>query len=702
MKISTLTGLGLFLAAAAVPASASATPFEVDGFFYEITGTNTVKVMPNHKDNPNTNGYKGDLVVPASITYNGKEYKVTAIGKEAFRNCYNVTTITLPKTIERIDSFGMSNCCSMKNFVLPGNVKVLETGALQSNRFVTFEAENGLDSIGTEAISHLGNLTSMKLPASVKSIAPGSLHYSHKLEAITIDENNPYWKSVDGVVFSKDGKILLDFPCYKDGGEQYSLPSGTKEIAPHAMSYLDRVTSIKFPYSLEKAGERAFYSCAKLVTLSGETCFKEMDKQAFSSCTKLEKFEVGYNITMLDSAVFQGSYIPQVKLSSARALKTIGKDAFNHCGLQTIDIPTAVTDIASSAFLYCTSLKSINMIGGSKRYATIDGVLYSADLDTIKFMPPGYPAEKFEMLKETRHIGEFAFYGAPVRYLTGADNVESIGRRAFYASHLTRFELPAKIDSLPYECFANTWLTSVVVPDNVKAMDGGVFSTCKYLVSAKLPDGLEEVAPGTFWACNALENVNVPASAKKIGYNSYAQCYGMKSIVIPDATEEIEYNAFNAPFNPYNSSKLESIELGKNLKVIGKLGFGGHMAVKTIKSHNPVPPTATDDVFANQIYSKSVLSVPEEALSAYKAAVCWKKFTNTDTFAGISDINADAAEGEVMVNGNAISANCEGNMAVYTISGVCIYNGIVTEVEVAQPGIYVVILNGKAVKVAVK
>lgn len=56
------------------------------------------------------NDYTGNVTVPATVTYNSKTYKVTAVGSHAFTECYNLTSVSLPNTITSIGGYAFGDC----------------------------------------------------------------------------------------------------------------------------------------------------------------------------------------------------------------------------------------------------------------------------------------------------------------------------------------------------------------------------------------------------------------------------------------------------------------------------------------------------------------------------------------------------------------------------------------------------------------
>jgi len=122
---------------------ANAYDFEVDGIYYKITSADQ-KTVEVAKDG----SYSGDVVLPASVTYNEETYSVTGIGSRTFYNCTEVTSVSVPKGVTYIGEYAFSNCPLLSSITLP----------------------EGVTSIGYEGFSSCTDLTSITIPASVAEI----------------------------------------------------------------------------------------------------------------------------------------------------------------------------------------------------------------------------------------------------------------------------------------------------------------------------------------------------------------------------------------------------------------------------------------------------------------------------------------------------------------------------------------------------
>jgi hypothetical protein len=72
--------------------------------------------------------YRGDIVIPESVTYGGKNYIVTSVGLSAFKFCADLTSITIPNSVTSIGDYAFYNCDGLKDvYCYP--TEVPETGS---------------------------------------------------------------------------------------------------------------------------------------------------------------------------------------------------------------------------------------------------------------------------------------------------------------------------------------------------------------------------------------------------------------------------------------------------------------------------------------------------------------------------------------------------------------------------------------------
>ena len=94
--------------------SASADVVEVDGIYYDISGTTATVTSGDY-------GYSGDIVIPESITYENSKYGVTSIGKWAFIYCYGLTSVTIPNSVTSIGEAAFEGCSILTSVTIPNS-----------------------------------------------------------------------------------------------------------------------------------------------------------------------------------------------------------------------------------------------------------------------------------------------------------------------------------------------------------------------------------------------------------------------------------------------------------------------------------------------------------------------------------------------------------------------------------------------------
>lgn len=138
---------------------------DVDGVLYDITSENTVNVGDNsaYKGNP-------DLVIPAKVTYGGKEYSVTGFcSRGSFFGNKKLTSVTIPNTITVIKDNTFTGCDNLKSVKLP----------------------NTITHIGNSAFSGCTSLTSFTIPASVTEITMSAFNKCTSMEYVIFEGETP-------------------------------------------------------------------------------------------------------------------------------------------------------------------------------------------------------------------------------------------------------------------------------------------------------------------------------------------------------------------------------------------------------------------------------------------------------------------------------------------------------------------------------
>lgn len=116
MKLMTLLVVALLLpttAFALPPYSYDNYDFTVDGIYYKIVDNEAYVTYQSYSSGMHLSDYHGDVVIPASVTYQGTTYPVTAIDYYAFNYCQGLTSITIPESITTIKDCAFYLCTSL-------------------------------------------------------------------------------------------------------------------------------------------------------------------------------------------------------------------------------------------------------------------------------------------------------------------------------------------------------------------------------------------------------------------------------------------------------------------------------------------------------------------------------------------------------------------------------------------------------------
>lgn len=325
-------------------------------------------------------GPGGSVTIPS--TSDG--LPVAKIGNGAFWQCFTLIDVTIPDTVTNIGSLAFDHCIAMTNVTLPQGLR-----AIPGNAFSYCGALRGIsipDSvtyIGSSAFDSCENLTSVTISSHVTNILQGAFVGCRKLTAITVDALNPYYTSVDGVLFDKGVTTLIQCPGGKTGS--YSILPSVRRILRSAFWSCSGLTSLTIPGSVTNIAEQAFVGCSRVPTITIPSSVTGIGHDAFGNCDVMtdiivEPFNPSYcsvNGVLFDRATNTLIQCPAGKPGTYNipdGVTTIASYAFSRCfGLTNVTIPCSLNSLAFGAFYVCLNLTTLTFPGPIR---SIDGAAF--------------------------------------------------------------------------------------------------------------------------------------------------------------------------------------------------------------------------------------------------------------------------------------------------------------------------------------
>ncbi len=466
----------LLLAVAASVGTMFAEKVKIGDLYYNLDATNqTAEVTSQYSGN-----YSGDIVIPASVTYNSVTYSVTSIGRNAFYECRSLTSIEIPNSVISIGDYAFCYCSGLAPSI---------------------EIPNSVTSIGVNAFYGCSALTSVTIPNSVTSIGNGAfsgcsaltspLYNSHVFVFLPTSFSGTYTipdgiESIAGSAFSG---------C--SGLTSVTIPNSVTSIGVNAFSSCSGLTSITIPNSVTSIGNNAFYGCSGLTSVTIPNSVTSIGNNAFYGCSGLTSMEAPagffdvindenrwiYYTKILNHVIVNGGELTEnALLFINRSYKT----------LQTLDVSRVTnTEFADEAFKGYYNLQQLVLPEGLQRvsYMMVAGCINLQSID----IPASVEEIEQRAFEDCRSIQTITFGGAPA----GAPG---------------RFNAPAASAS------------------QLRRIGNWAFYNAHELQHLDIPEGVTEIGDGAFYGCTYLEDMTLPASIQAIGDNCFALCAKLTKI----------------------------------------------------------------------------------------------------------------------------------------------------------------------------
>lgn len=226
-----------------------------DGMFGGFTSLETVK-LPSALTAIGKNAFKGtaitEIVFPATLE---------TIGDSAFENCLKLATVTFGTGLKTIGNYAFASDGELKSVVIPATVTEIGASAFGETGLetVTFESGSKLTAAGEKAFYHT-SITALTVPASVTVLGAESFANNTKLGTLTFESDNSLIEIGAGAFRQNVALATVNWNAAKS--------DVTTAVGSRAFEDCSLIETLTIPYTVGSIGEKAFYNCVGLKTLS--------------------------------------------------------------------------------------------------------------------------------------------------------------------------------------------------------------------------------------------------------------------------------------------------------------------------------------------------------------------------------------------------------------------------------------------------
>ena len=591
-------------------------------------------------ESPYYGGYDGltDITIPGRVTYNGKEYRVTSIGNNAFKNVTTLQRVRLGWGVEEISPYAFAGCTSLKYVYLPSTLTHIYNYAFQncSSMSQMGVAASTPPVLSTYALTGMKtcdiftaiqtNVSSYNAVSAWKNADSNSSVAYSGTKANDFVENSLCYvitspstmsNNVDvtlvgiesGVTYLPMASSVNDYTNSTYGGGSYIFCNWT-EIAPYAAyghSTLRTIgrSDLGSYFRLKKVGAYAFNSCHALTEVNISA--QEIDNYAFYNCSNLATVNL------------------YLKGNESYGTQKLGERCFAKTAVTYQYIPQSLTVYGDGAFAMCSNLENFGVSSNNTLFVTYAGWLCSPDYETIyqvgaantrvgnggfygttRTIKPWcfagcYATSMLKIPYGVTTIGNYAFYDANITSLLIPSSVTSVGSYALsymgYLEHLY-YNRPTPPTGLTFAGLNSGCVLSVPFNNTSAYSQNSVWSSAFAEINGQAYDFAKADDSGNTTLYYTVTSVGTytDALASTLTFNGQVkivrgEMYNPSTINIPVryySTNVDNYAITEIEDNAFSGTNLRTVYGGNCVKKIGERAFYYCFYLTTVNIPNPV------------------------------------------------------------------------------------------------------------------
>ena len=673
-----------------------------------ISGTGAIQdiIQPSYNDRPAWWACADEIL--SVVIENG----VTAIGKDAFNSCENLTDVTIPSSVRTIDNYAFSNCGSLSSITIPAEVTRIGTSA--------FNGCNGLRDVyygGSRA-----GWAAIYIGSGNAVLSGDTIHYAYydilvdtgiTNGSVSVKVNGSYKRiAVEGdtvvLTATPDPGYDLATLTVRQGNtnvqvtsNQFRMPAGdvtvtaTFAVQPVASgtcgtnltwrldengtltisgtgamtdySYAvgnnwngqaSRIKSVVVGSGVTSIGQWAFYNCSAIESVTVASSVKTIGDHCFEGCASLSSIVLPVGVETISYGAFRFCYALE-SLVLPDGLKELGNDSLHNCtGLTHLVIPASVTTIWDQTLSGCTRIKTAGPIGSGCDLEF--GWTYALPRYAFAYLPA---LESAVLPDSISSISEGAFdWCSALKSVSFSRNVSSVGNYAFYYCD--------KLTDVYYNGTQAQWDAMTIGSNNyrltnaAKHFNPSASGTIGNL-SWQLKDGVLTISGSgamnlpldkNYWY-PYRENINsliLESGVTSIDESAFSGCSNLTEVSIPGSVTIIGDGAFNSCYS------LTGVSIPAGVTTIGEGAFAFCSDLKDLALPNTLGSIGVRAFY--NCYRLDNVAIPSNVTGIGNNAFEYTGLTSVSIPARVSSI------------GTAAFSNCQNLSAITVAAGNTVYS----------------------------
>ena len=603
----------------------AADSFTQNGLTFCVTSDslNTVEIIS--RANALAETWK-NLEIPATVHYGEKEYQVTSIADDVFYITHHLQTLKVPESVTHIGSRAFSYCYELQHVELPSTLTDIGDGLFENcTKLTKVVMSDSVHTIGNRAFAYCEQLEPFDLTNSVRTVGDCAFMCCLQWTSVTLPATVEYWgrnvflncinlRTVNfGMSSLYRAADILD--AWDHEYDVFNLPANMSYVDIGCLSEFRGLKAV----NIDPAN-------ANYATREGVLYDKTMSQLLWYPKNKQEETFVVPESVKSIFTLNENTHLRQITLPDS--LQIIASYAFSGTPIESISIPTTVTEFGNYVFCNCPTLKH---------------VVLKCPLSTL-------PNGTFSGCKLLESI-------------EGLDSITSIGSMCFYESGLRNYSIPASVSIIDGWAFARCRnLKQICLPSHARYIGNAAFLECEQLEEITLPDSLQFLGNGAFTQCMKLRSFSIAADNP-----NYCDVEGVLAdkhhqrllyyptgrtdtlYTIPGSIKRIGDEAF------YKQPFLRTLVMHAKIDSLGAGALHDCPQLSRITGLPAVPPYYNDGTRMISDFNADVY-VPFGSLEAYQQDFMWSQYRLHEVDAAInsaivSPMRNDVSKMEISLDG---------------------------------------------------